>query len=72
MTMQTKIDHYVDNKKMILCYLDKQEVEFDHQFELWINRKIDYSELMKKFPDYEMAMPSKVIKWISRMLSQIK
>ena len=72
MTMQNTLNRGVENNKVILCNLDEQEVEFDRQFERWIKRKISYPELMKKYPDYDIAMTNKLINWISRMLSHIK
>ena len=72
MTMQNTLNRGVENNKVILCNLDEQEVEFDRQFERWIKREISYPELMKKYPEYDIAMTNKLINWISRMLSHIK
>lgn len=68
MAAQTETVSDVRNNLVIICAPDDQEVEFDRLFQLWIDRKIDFSELMKNYPDYDEAMPKKFWNWISKFL----
>jgi len=45
-----------------ICEEDSQEVIFDHMIKLWIEGRISYKELKKKYPDYESSTLRKIIR----------
>lgn len=68
MVIQTTDRSDLRKNLVIVCAPDDQEVEFNKQFLRWIDRQIDFSELMRNYPDYDEAMPKKIFNWISKFI----
>jgi hypothetical protein len=52
----------------IICEEDEQEAKFDELVKLWIEDKIEFSQLMDNYPDFNASMIEKIIKKINKLI----
>ncbi len=55
----------------IACNQDEQELLFDNMVKLWVDNKINYSMLIRNYPDFNSSMIRKIINLFNKKKSFI-